>query len=145
MRHTRKHLEPKCHVQGMSVTTAETETDCEDCNTSRTLTCSPSVLSRCWVSCCASCWFSGSWLSRCHWCRTPHHSAGWFYSSTAFHHANATPSANIFSSGCCSPTVFCHRQLNLYPKFLHISHRENGSFEVLSLYHPSVTVDRRRL
>ena len=28
----------------------------------------------------------------------------------------------------------CHRQLNLYPKFLHISHRENGSFEVLSLH-----------
>ena len=33
----------------------------------------------------------------------------------------------------------------LYPKFLHISHRENGSFEVLSLHHPSVTVDRRQL
>ena len=28
----------------------------------------------------------------------------------------------------------CHRQLNLHPKFLHISHRENGSFEVLSLH-----------
>ena len=32
-----------------------------------------------------------------------------------------------------------------YPKFLHISHRENGSFEVLSLHTPSVTVDRRQL
>ena len=28
----------------------------------------------------------------------------------------------------------CHRPLNLYPKFLHISHREKGSFEVLSLH-----------
>ena len=43
MRRTRKHLEPKVDVQGMSVTTAETETDYEDCNTTRTLTCSPSV------------------------------------------------------------------------------------------------------
>ena len=34
----------------------------------------------------------------------------------------------FFSSGCCSPTLSCHRQLNLYTKFLHISHRENGSF-----------------
>ena len=36
-----------------------------------------------------------------------------FYSSTAFHHANATPSAKFFPSGCCSPTVSCHRPLNL--------------------------------
>ena len=49
------------------------------------------------------------------------------------------------SSGCCSPTLSCHRQFKLYPKFLHISHRENGSFEVLSLHPPSVTVDRRQL
>ena len=28
----------------------------------------------------------------------------------------------------------CHRQLNLYPKFLHISHRENGSFGMMSLH-----------
>ena len=54
-------------------------------------------------------------------------------------------SRKFFSSGCCSPTLSCHRQLNLYPKFLHISHRENGSFEVLSLHSPSVTVDRRQL
>ena len=38
----------------------------------------------------------------------------------------------VLSSGCCSPTLSFHRQLNLYPKFLHISPRENGSFEVLS-------------
>ena len=34
----------------------------------------------------------------------------------------------------CRPIVSCHRPLNLYPQFLHISHRENGSFEVLSLH-----------
>ena len=62
-----------------------------------------------------------------------------------FTHANATPNAKFFPSGCCSPTVSCHRPLNLYPKFLHIPHRENGSFEVLSLHPPSVTVDRRQL
>ena len=59
-----------------------------------------------------------------------------FFTSTSFHHAYAIPSAKFFSSGCCSPTLSCHRQLNLYPKFLHISHRENGSFEVFSLHHP---------
>ena len=67
------------------------------------------------------------------------------FTSTAFHHANATPSAKFFPSGCCSPTVSCHRPLNLYPKFLHFSNRDNGSFEVLSLHTPSVTVDRRQL
>ena len=56
-----------------------------------------------------------------------------FYTSAAFHHANVIPSANFFPSECCSPIVSCHRQLNLYPTFLHVSHRENGSFEVLSL------------
>ena len=93
----------------------------------------------------ASCCFSGYWFSRCHWCRTPQRPAGKFHSSTGFHHAYVTPSAKFFSSGCCSPIVSCHRQLNLYAKFLHISHRENGSFEVLSLHTPSVTVDRRQM
>ena len=120
-------------VQEMSVTTQNK--DYEDCNTTRTLTC----------SCCASCCFSGSWFSRCHWCRTPQRPARWFHSSTAFHQAYAIPSAKFFPSGCCSPIVSCHCQLNLYHKFLHILHRENGSFEVLSLHTPSVTVDRRQL
>ena len=88
-------------------------------------------------SCCASCsCFSGSWFSRCHWCRTCQRSASW--SSIAFHHTHAIPSAEFFPSGCCSPIVSCHRPLNLYTKFLHISHRENGSFEVLSLHPPAV-------
>ena len=58
MRRNCKHLEPLCDVQGMSGTTAKHRLDYEDCNTTRMLTCSPSVLSRCthcWVSCCASC------------------------------------------------------------------------------------------
>ena len=50
-----------------------------------------------------------------------------------FHHAPAILRTKIFS-GCGSPTLSCHRQFKLNPKFLHISHRENGSFEVLSLH-----------
>ena len=73
-------------------------------------------------------------VSRCHWCRTSHRSAGTFSTSTSCHHAYAIPNTKFFSSGCCTPTLSSHRQLNLYPKFLHISHRENGSFEVLSLH-----------
>ena len=68
------------------------------------------------------------------------------FSSTSFHHAYAIPSVKFFSSGCCGPTLSCHRPLNLYPQFLHISHLENGSCEVLSLQlHQSVTTDRRQL
>ena len=97
--------------------------------TTRTVTCSPSASRHCWFSC-ALCW---SWFSRCHWCPTSHRSAGRFYTSKSFHHAYAISSTKFFSSGCCSPTLSCHRQLNMYPKFFHISHREDGSFEVLSL------------
>ena len=50
-----------------------------------------------------------------------------------FHHAHAIPRTKIFS-GCGSPTLSCHRQFKQNPKFFHISHRENGSFEVLSLH-----------
>ena len=60
-------------------------------------------------------------------------SARRFKTSTVFHHAYALPRTKFFSSGCCSPTLSCHRQLNLNPKFLAHFHRENGSFEVLSL------------
>ena len=49
-------------------------------------------------------------------------------SSTAFHHANATPSAKFFPSRCCSPTVSGHRPLILYPNFLHISHSRKRVF-----------------
>ena len=84
-------------------------------------------------------------FSRCHWCRTSHRSAGRFYMSTSFHHAYAIPSVKFFSSGCCSLTSSCHRPLNQYRKFLHISHHENGCSQELSLHLPSVTVDRRQL
>ena len=46
----------------------KTETDYEDCNTTRILTCSPSVFSRCthcWASCCASCWSCASCRQWC--------------------------------------------------------------------------------
>ena len=57
---------------------------------------------------------------------------------------------------CCAPcwscascrqwcSYRCDRPLILSPQFLHISHREKGSFEVLSLHLQSVTVDRRQL
>ena len=48
----------------------------------------------------------------------------------------------VLSSGYGSPTLSCHRQLNLYPKFLHISHRDNGFFEVLSLHNFGPVNDR---
>ena len=118
-------------VQGMTVT-AETEQGLRRLTTTRTFTCSPSVSRHCWVSCVSL----DLGFSRCHWCRTSHRWAERFFTSTSFHHAYAIPSTKFFSSGCCSPTLSCHRQLNLYPKFLHISHRENGSFEVFSLHHP---------
>ena len=51
-----------------------------------------------------------------------------FTTSTSFHQEDAIPSVKFFSSGCCTPTSSCHRSLNLYPKFLHIFHLENGSF-----------------
>ena len=105
--------------------------------TTRTFTWTSSVSRHRRVSC-ALCW---SWFSRCHWDRTSRRSAGRFYTSTSFHHVYAIPSTKFISSGCCSPTLSCHRQLNLYPKFLYISHRENGSFERLSL-HPPVTYSR---
>ena len=46
-----------------------------------------------------------------------------------FHHAHVIPS---FLLGC-SPTFSCHRQLRLQPLLSLSAHRENGSFEVLSL------------
>ena len=108
--------------------------------TTRTFTCSPSVSRHCRVSC-ALCW---SWFSRCHWCRTSHRSAGRFYTSTWFHHADAIANTKFFSSGRSSLALSCHRQLKLYPKFLHISHRENGSFDVLSLQRWRLERDQER-
>ena len=55
-------------------------------------------------TCCCSCALcgmcSGSWWSRCHWCRA------------RFHHADAIPSVEFFPSGFCSPLV--HFVVRLY-------------------------------
>ena len=51
--------------------------------------------------------------------------------------------ATFFSSGCCCPTLSCHRQLNLYPNFFHISHRENV-FEVMSLQITKLTLESHK-
>ena len=59
---TQKHeyLEPVCDVQGMSVTTAETETDYENCNNFA----HAHVFPKCFKSLHT---FSG-WVSCCAWC-----------------------------------------------------------------------------
>ena len=51
-----------------------------------------------------------------------------------FHHAYAIPSVDFFPSGFESQTVFCDRQFHLYPNSCTLLHRENGSFDVLSLH-----------
>ena len=45
----------------------------------------------------------------------------------------------------CSQTVFCDRQFLPVANYCTLLHRENGSFEVLCVHPPSVTVDRRQL
>ena len=45
----------------------------------------------------------------------------------------------------CSQTVFCDRHILSVANYCTLLHRENGSFEVLSLHPPSVTVDSRQL
>ena len=45
----------------------------------------------------------------------------------------------------CSQTVCCDRQFFPVAIYCTLLHRENGSFEVLCLHPPSVTVDRCQL
>ena len=45
----------------------------------------------------------------------------------------------------CSQTVFCDRQFLSVANYCTLLHRENGSFEVLCLLSPSVTIDRCQL
>ena len=80
------------------------------------------------------------WWSRCHWCRA------------RFHHADAIPSVEFSSLldfvvhlCTCSQTGFCDRQFSSVANYCTPLHRENGSFEVLSSHHPSITADRRQL
>ena len=136
MRRKRKCLDPMCDVQGMSVTTAETETDYEDCNNYARA----HVFSKCFKSLhtllgFVLCFVLFLWILvfTLSLCRTPQRPARWFHSSAAVQTRIRKQSAKFFPSGCFSLIVSCHRQLNLYPKLLHISHREKGSFEVLSL------------
>ena len=67
------------------------------------------------------------------------------------HHADAIPSEEPFLLDVAvhfctsSQTVFCDRQFSSVANYCTLFYRENGSFEVLSLHLPSVTVDRRQL
>ena len=110
MRRTRKHLEPTCDVQEMSVTTTKQRLTTKT-TTQRARSRVPQVFYR-----------------------RRHTLLGFvlcFRVDLVLRVVNGVRR--------------CDRPLNLYPKFLHISHRENGTFEVLSLHTPSVTVDRRQL
>ena len=53
-----------------------------------------------------------------------------------FHHAYAIPSTKFFSSGCCSPTVSCHRSLQSVSQILAYFHREKGVILRFCLYTP---------
>ena len=55
------------------------------------------------------------------------------------------PNFNLFPISTCCQTVFCDRQFSSVANYCTLLHRENGSFEVLSLHTPSVTIDRRQL
>ena len=59
-----------------------------------------------------------------------------------FHHAYAIPS---FLLDVVVRLYLVIVKSDSSHNFLHVAHRENGSFEVLSLHTPSVTVDRCQL
>ena len=89
---------------------------------------------------CALCWrCSGSWWSRCHWCRA------------RFHHADVIPRTDFFPSGFCSSfvlvvrPVFCDRQFLSIANYCTLLHLENGSFEVLSLQQKILQVKKIHL
>ena len=95
------------------------------------LTCS------CWCALCGS----QSWWSCCHWCRSCNRA------TLPCRHNQ------LLNSHFCtfSPIVHLWSDCMLWSSILPVAnyctllHRENGSFEVLSLHPPSVTVDRRQL
>ena len=98
-----KHLDILSHTM-CARNECDNKTKIKKTNTTRVFTCSPNVSRHCWVSC-VSCWCTLD--------------LGFHVVTHPQFHVQI-----IF-------LVSCHRQLNLYPKFLHIS-RETGSFEVLS-------------
>ena len=64
------------------------------------------------------------------------------------HHASIIPITefSLLVHFCtCSQTVCCDRQFFPVVIYCTLLHRKNGSFEVLCLHTPSVTVDRRQL
>ena len=123
MRRTRKHLEPMCDVQEMSVTTHNWLRRLQHYAHAHVFVLSFVLVL--WILVFTLSMVSNVWTSS---------KKRRSYPSTAFHHANVTPTASFFSSGCCSPTVSCHRPLDLYPKFLHIFIAKTGLSEVLSLH-----------
>ena len=60
----------------------------------------------CWCSCalCGKC--SGSWCSRCHWCRA------------RFHHTDAIPSVEFFPSEFCSPLMHLLSLFSMFVNFI---------------------------
>ena len=99
MRCKRKHLEPMCDVQGMSVTTAKQRLTTK----TATLRAYSRVL---------------------HMFQVTAHIVGF----------RVVLRVDLVLRVVNGVLVLVKRPLDLYPKFLHISHRENGSFEVLSLH-----------
>ena len=64
------------------------------------------------------------------------------------HHADIIQSTEFFlvvHFCTCSQTACCDRQFFPVAIYCTLLHHENGSFEMLCLHTPSVTVDRRQL
>ena len=113
----------------------------------------------CQCSCalCRRC--SGSWWSRCHWCRARFHHADAISLMVTLSLVSCSVPPRKRNSKCRVLSFWILRStfalvVRLYSVWSSISsvanyctlfHRENGSFEVLSLHPPSVTVDRRQL
>ena len=90
--------------------------DYEDCNATRTLTCS------CW------CFVLFLWILAFTLLlvgRLNVQQEG-FISQLHFTTHTQHQVQSSFLSGCCSPTLSCHRPLNPYPKFLHIFIAKTG-------------------
>ena len=114
--------------------------------TMRTFTCLPSVSRHCRVSC-AFCWcYSGSWFSRCRWCRTSHRSAGRFYTVNFISPRIRNSKYKVLFFWMLSVRLLsCHRQLNLHSQILaYFTFRETRVFwQVLSSQWLRVTSSAR--
>ena len=76
-------------------------------------------------------------ISRCHWCRTSHRSAGsnmFYFTSTSFHHAYAIPNTKFFLLGVVVRLVSLSSSTQSVSQILaYFTSRKKRSFEVLSL------------